>query len=171
MVRMDETNALILQSLQRNARMTMTELAQAVGRSESAVRERVTALELAGLLRGYQAQVDWAQAGLPTLAIVQARCDIKDIQEVARQLAAIPNVTRALLVTGPKPVMAMMRVRDLPHLEALLKQRFADGQLKDMEVQVTMESLVERRAPVLRSADLVDAVGRDDGHPSNGAAR
>src|SRR5438067_16662 len=86
MTRMDETNLRILQLLQKNARMSLTDLAQAVGRSESTVRERVTALELGGFLKGYEARVDWDQAGLPALAIMHARCDMNRIAEVAKQL-------------------------------------------------------------------------------------
>jgi Lrp/AsnC family leucine-responsive transcriptional regulator len=150
MARMDETNLHIIQLLQKNARMSMAELAQAVGRSESTVRERVGSLELKGLLKGYQAQVDWDQAGLPALAVIQARCDMSRVQEVAKQLAAIPNVTRALLLTGSKPILAMLRVRDIEHLQSLLKERFAAGELNDVEIQITLESLVDRRPPSLR---------------------
>ncbi|MFA5945004.1 MAG: Lrp/AsnC family transcriptional regulator [Candidatus Thermoplasmatota archaeon] len=153
MAGMDETNVKILQLLQKNARMTMTDLAQAVGRSESTVRERVESLELKGLLKGYQAQVDWDQAGLPALAVIQARCDMSRIQEVSQQLAAIPNVTRALLLTGPKPILAMLRVRDIQHLQSLLKERFAAGELSDIETQITLESLVDRRPPSLHESN------------------
>lgn len=149
MTRMDETNLRILQLLQRNARMSLTDLAQAVGRSESTVRERVTALELGGFLKGYEARVDWDQAGLPALAVMHARCDMNRIADVAKQLAAIPNVTRALLLTGPKPILVMMRVRDLHHLQSILKARIAPGDLTDIEVQISLESLVDRRPPSL----------------------
>ncbi|MES2155047.1 MAG: Lrp/AsnC family transcriptional regulator [bacterium] len=148
MARMDETNLRILQLLQKNARISLTDLAQAVGRSETTVRERVTALELGGFLRGYEARIDLEQAGLPALAILYARCDLTRSAAVAKQLAAIPNVTRALLITGPKPVLVMMRVRDLNHLQTILKERLSED-LTDIEVQITLESLVERRPPAL----------------------
>lgn len=144
---MDETNLRILELLQKNARMSLTDLAQAVGRAESTVRERMTALELAGFLQGYEARVDWGQAGLPALAIVHARCEISRVAEVARQLAAIPNVTRALLITGSKPILVMLRVRDLDQLQQILKSRIGPGDLTDVEVEIVLESLVDRRPP------------------------
>ncbi|MCA1818520.1 MAG: Lrp/AsnC family transcriptional regulator [Thermoplasmatota archaeon] len=149
MVRIDDTNLKLLQLLQRNGRMTMTELAGAVGRSESTVRERVTALELAGFLQGYQARVDWSAVGLPASAVIRARCDINRIPEVAKQLANIPHVTRAMLLTGPKPVMAILRVRDIQHLHSILRERLANGILSDIEAEVAMESLVETRPPAV----------------------
>jgi Lrp/AsnC family transcriptional regulator, leucine-responsive regulatory protein len=157
MVRIDDTNLKLLQFLQRNGRMTMTELASAVGRSESTVRERVTALELAGFLQGYQARVDWSAVGLPASAVIRARCDINRIQEVAKQLANIPHVTRAMLLTGPKPVMAILRVRDIQHLHSILRERLATGLLTDIEAEVAMESLVETRPPAVGETIVPDA--------------
>jgi len=152
MVRIDDTNLKLLQLLQRNGRMTMTELAGAVSRSESTVRERVTALELAGFLQGYQARVDWAAVGLPASAVIRARCDMNHVQEVAKQLSDIPHVTRAMLLTGPKPVMAILRVRDIQHLHSILRDRLANGMLSDIEAEVAMESLVETRPPTVADA-------------------
>lgn len=158
MVRMDETNLQILQLLQRNGRMSMTDLAHAVGRSESTVRERVMALELGGLLKGYQAQVNWDEAGLPALAIVRARCDLAKLQDLAAHLAAIPNVTRAMLMTGPNPVFVMLRVKDMAHLQQLLKTRFGDQGLEDVQVEIAIQSLVDRRPPSLPGVESVAAI-------------
>jgi Lrp/AsnC family transcriptional regulator, leucine-responsive regulatory protein len=146
----------LLQLLQRNGRMTMTELASAVGRSESTVRERVTALELAGFLQGYQARVDWAAVGLPASAVIRARCDIARLPEVARTLASIPHVTRAMVITGPKPVLAILRVRDLQHLQSILRERLASGLLSDVEAEIAMESLVESRPPAVGDEAAVE---------------
>ncbi len=152
MTRMDETNLQILHLLQRNARASITDIAHAVGRSETTVRERVAALELGGFLTGYEARVDWDQAGLPTLAILHARTDLGRLEAVTKQLAAIPNVTRALLLTGSKPILVMMRVRDLEHLQTILKERISPGDLTDVEIQITLGSLVERRPPTILDA-------------------
>jgi Lrp/AsnC family transcriptional regulator, leucine-responsive regulatory protein len=146
MVKIDDTN---LQLLQRNARLSITDLAAAVGRSESTVRERVAALELGGYLKGYEARVDWAQVGLPASAVIRARCDMSRVQEVAKQLSAIPNVTRALLLTGPKQILAIVRVRDLQHLHQLLRERITSGALSDIETEIALESLVDHRPPLL----------------------
>lgn len=147
MVRMDETNIHILQLLQENGRMTVTDVAKAVGRSESTVRERIASLESAGVLLRYEARVDWSQAGLPAVAVLRARCDLAKIPDVARQLAGIPNVIRALITTGPKPVLVLMRVRDLQQLHSILREHVAPGCLTDIEAEIAMESLVDRRPP------------------------
>lgn len=145
---LDEVNLRILALLQRNARMSLTELAAAVGRSETVVRERVTVLELRGVLRGYEARVDWGMAGLPCVAIVRATCDIGRIGDVAARLAAIPNVTRVLMITGAKPIMATVAVRDLPHLQSLLGGPFSEAGMRDVDVEMMLQSLVDQRPAV-----------------------
>ena len=147
MTRMDETNIRILQLLQSNARMTVADLAKAVGRSESTVRERIGSMEMAGVLLRYEARVDWAQAGLPATAVLRARCDLAKLPEVAKELSAIPNVIRALVMTGNKPILVLMRVRDVQHLHTILRDHVASGALRDVEAEIALESLVERRPP------------------------
>ncbi len=149
MTRMDDTNLQIVHLLQQNARMSLIDLAHATGRSETTIRERVLALERGGFLTGYEARVDWGQVGLPALVILQARCDVIRTDAVAKQLAAIPNVTRALFLTGSKPILIMMRVRDLQHLQTILKTKLKPDDLTDIEVHVVLESLVDRRPPTL----------------------
>lgn len=147
MVRVDEVNLQILKLLQTNGRMSHAELATRVGRSESTVRERVASMELGGLLQGYEAKVDWSKAGLPAHAVIRARCDYDKITEVAKALTALPHCTRALLLTGPKPILAILRVRDLQHLHSILRESIAIASLKDVEADIALESLVDQRPP------------------------
>jgi Lrp/AsnC family transcriptional regulator, leucine-responsive regulatory protein len=148
MVRVDEVNLQILKLLQANGRMSLTDLAQRVGRSESTVRERVTALELSGLLQGYEARVDWSKAGLPAHAVIRAGCDFNKITDVAKALRALPHCTRALVLTGPKPILAILRVRDVQHLHSILRESISAAGLSDVEADIALESLVDQRPPI-----------------------
>lgn len=147
MVRLDEINLGILQLLQANARMTVAEMAQRLGRSESSIRERITALEMDGFLTGYQARVDWARVGLPAVAVIRGSCEMANVSQVAKQLAAMPHVTQALLLTGPRPIMAILSVRDIQHLHSILVENIAVGSLKNVEAEMALETLIEPRPP------------------------
>ncbi len=127
--------------------MSVADLAQAVGRSESTVRERMVGLEREGLLRGYHADVDWSRAGLPASVVVHARCDLSQLPEIGRSLASIPNVTSASLVTGDMPILAHLQVRDMQHLRDIL-QRSLPGLIAP-EAKVVLEPLVQQRAPTV----------------------
>jgi DNA-binding Lrp family transcriptional regulator len=147
MVRLDEMNLRILQLLQQNARMTVAEMSTKLGRSESTVRERINALELDGFLLGYEAKVDWGRAGLPAVAVIRGSCDLAKVTEVARQLNAMPHVTQALLLTGPRSIMAILAVRDIQHLHSLLVEHVALGPLTNVEAELALETLIEQRSP------------------------
>lgn len=149
MVRLDDTNMQLLLLLQKDGRMSLTQLSQAVGRSESTVRERMTLLERDGLLRGYHADVDWSRAGLPASVVVKARCDLSQLQEIGKRLASIPNVTSASLVTGEHPVMAQLQVRDMQHLRDILQRSLPE--LIAPEAQMVIEPLVHQRPPSVPS--------------------
>ena len=147
MARIDEVNLHILRLLQSNGRMSLAELAQTVGRSESSTRERVSSLELDGFVLGYQARIDWARVGLPAHAVIRATCDLARTTELAAKLSAMPHVTGAFLLTGRKPILITMRVRDMAHLHSILREELAQGALKEIEAEVALESIVEQRPP------------------------
>jgi Lrp/AsnC family transcriptional regulator, leucine-responsive regulatory protein len=157
--RIDEVNLQILRLLQANGRMSLAELAQAVGRSESSTRERVSSLEMDGFVLGYQARIDWSRVGLPAHAVIRARCDLARTAELAAKLSRMPHVTGAFLLTGGKPILITMRVRDMAHLHSILREELAQGALQDIEAEVALESIVEQRPPgppvVAAGADLM----------------
>jgi DNA-binding Lrp family transcriptional regulator len=146
---MDDTNLQLLLLLQKDGRMSITQLAEAVGRSESTVRERMQGLERDGLLRGYHADVDWSRAGLPASVVLHARCDLSKLAEIGRSLALVPNVTSASIVTGDMPVLAHLQVRDMQHLREILQRSLPD--LISPEAKMVIESLVHQRAPSVPS--------------------
>jgi Lrp/AsnC family transcriptional regulator, leucine-responsive regulatory protein len=63
----------ILDLLQRDSRLSNQELAERVGMSASACWRRVRALEEAGVIRGYRAEIDPRRAGLAFHAIIHVR--------------------------------------------------------------------------------------------------
>ncbi|EFH85159.1 Lrp/AsnC family transcriptional regulator [Ktedonobacter racemifer] len=68
---LDETNWQLIEALQQNARLSYSELGQRVGLTAPAVAERMRKMEEQGIIRGYRAEVDLAQLGLPIVALVR----------------------------------------------------------------------------------------------------
>ena len=67
---MDKIDKKILAELQADGRLSVTELAHKVGLSLSPCHRRVKALEDAGIMKGYRAQLDISQLGLNFSTIV-----------------------------------------------------------------------------------------------------
>lgn len=70
---MDAIDREIVRLLHANGRLNQERLARLVNLSRPAVHERVKRLEGRGIIRGYQALVDWAAVGLPIIAFVWVR--------------------------------------------------------------------------------------------------
>lgn len=66
----DEKDNQIVNLLRRNARMTYSEIGEAVGLSRTAVKTRISALEKSGIIKGYQAVIDPLEsAGMMTFVV------------------------------------------------------------------------------------------------------
>ena len=72
---LDKFDIAILTQLQQDARLTNAELAQRVGLSAAPCWRRVRALEQAGFIRGYRAEIDRHKIGLGVLAFVRLDAD------------------------------------------------------------------------------------------------
>lgn len=102
-VKLDRIDRKILHDLQENGRMTNVELAERAGISAPPCLRRVRALEEAGVIKGYHADIDphtlgygitvFAQVGLDN----QAETDLQKFEELVKQW---PLVRECYLVSG-----------------------------------------------------------------------
>lgn len=67
---MDETDRKILAEVQRSGRISVSDLAQKVGLSDSPCHRRLKALEKAGVIMGYRAEISAEAVGLDFSALV-----------------------------------------------------------------------------------------------------
>jgi Lrp/AsnC family leucine-responsive transcriptional regulator len=65
---LDSTDWAILKELQKDGRLTITELSRRISLGSSATAERVRRLEQTDVIVGYHAKVDLSKVGLPVLA-------------------------------------------------------------------------------------------------------
>ena len=158
-IRMDRISVHLLHVLSQQGRISARKLADNVGLSESAVRERVGSLERQGVVMGYEARVDWALAGLPLLVLIEGYCPAGIVGDIARQLRQIPNVVQAMVTTGAPNVLAVARARDTQDVRDL-SCLLAATSLVDVAVSITLEPLVARRQPRLASEALQTAHAR-----------
>lgn len=150
---LDRTSLRMLELLQQSGRMTITDLAAAVNRAESTVRERMVSLERHGVIRGFHADVDMRKVGYTTHAFLQADCKLGSVSELAKRLESVPNITRATLTTGPKPLIMEVWAQNLTQLEQILEKRVAPLELERIESRLVVQQLVEGRTPLSGQAE------------------
>ena len=117
---LDRIDRLILETLQRDARITNAALAEKVSLSESACLRRVRALETSGLISGYGARIDQVKAGLPVnvfVSITLDRQDQTDLQAFEQAVRRIPEVMECYLMTGDFDYLLRVVVADTADFE------------------------------------------------------
>ncbi len=125
---LDEKGKRLLRALQENARASYSNLAKKVGLSVPSVVERIRKFEDAGVITGYHAQVNLSTLGLPIKAVVRFQGTGTQMNEVAKVVQTMPEVTEAYRMTGDTCFMAIVHVPSVNHLEQLLDTMSRYGQ-------------------------------------------
>lgn len=122
----DKTDRLLVQALQRDARLTSGELAQLANLSQSPTWRRVRRLEEAGLILGYHAALDRRALGYGVLAFVLVGIDRQNESSSAafeQAVLDIPEVVMVHAISGPEDFMLVVVARDLDHYSEVLQKR------------------------------------------------
>jgi DNA-binding Lrp family transcriptional regulator len=100
---LDKFDVAILAELQADARLTNAELAQRVGLSAAPCWRRVRALEEAGYIKGYRAEIDRHRIGLGVLAFVRLDADKNTgerTREMEEAIKKIPEIVSCHYISG-----------------------------------------------------------------------
>jgi DNA-binding Lrp family transcriptional regulator len=149
---MDAVDCELLAHLQREGRLTVTELAERVHLSVSRCQRRVRELERAGVLRGYRADVDPEKVGLGFTAIVFVTMDQGDratIAEFERRVHEITEVVTAQRLFGDPDYLLRVAAPDLKAYQRLYDDKLATlPGVQRLISTLVMKELVERGLPI-----------------------
>jgi Lrp/AsnC family leucine-responsive transcriptional regulator len=113
----------ILSLLCRSGRMSFTDLSRETGLSVSATHQRVRRLERRGVISGYSAVIDPADAGLPLTAFVSIKpFDPAAPDDTAERLAHLAAIEACHSVAGDENYILKVRVASPADLENLLQE-------------------------------------------------
>ncbi|WDM60896.1 Lrp/AsnC family transcriptional regulator [Pseudomonas sp. NEEL19] len=145
----DAIDQLLINALMEDSRRSLKALAQVSGLSAPSVGERLRRLEERGVLRGYTVNVDPRAFGYQLQAIVRIRPLPGQLQEVERQIIAIPEFTECDKVTGEDCFIARLHVRSMEQLDTLLDRI---NVLAETNTAIIKKSPVKRRLPPMAPA-------------------
>lgn len=121
--RLDRIDRKILDLLQRQGRMSMTELAEQVGLSTSPCTERVRRLEREGVITGYHARLSPQSLGKTLLVFVELKLSAKSgevFEKVRKELLHVPDVLECHLVSGSFDYLLKARLSGMGEYRRLL---------------------------------------------------
>jgi Lrp/AsnC family leucine-responsive transcriptional regulator len=152
--RIDETDARILEILQRDGRESYAEVGQAVGMSGPSVHERVKKLETRGVIRGYSALVDPTLLGYGVLAFIFIKQVPGTIAtDMTGDFVSIDEIEECHHLAGEADYLLKVRATDTRHLEHVLHAIQQVAHVFTTETQVVFSSAFERR-PLRMARDV-----------------
>lgn len=121
-VNLDDVDWAIINQLQQEARISLSELGRRVNLSSSATTERVRQLEAQGIIAGYRAVVDLGKVGYPVLAIVRLKYPGNRHQPLRELLAERREILECVRTTGDDCYTLKMAATSMEHLETLVDE-------------------------------------------------
>jgi Lrp/AsnC family leucine-responsive transcriptional regulator len=121
-VNLDDVDWAIIDQLQQEARISISELGRRVSLSASATTERVRRLEALGVITGYRAVVDLTKVGYQVLAVVRLKYPGNRHQPLHRLLAERREILECLRTTGDDCYTLKVAATSMAHLETLMDE-------------------------------------------------
>jgi Lrp/AsnC family leucine-responsive transcriptional regulator len=121
---LDDIDRRIIAALKSDGRATNQRIARSLRISPATVGARIRRLENMNAMR-VVAVADFAALGYKVLLAIGIEVQGRPAQQVAQELAALPEVFAAHLVTGTRAVEILVALHDLDELEGFLLRDLA----------------------------------------------
>ena len=145
-MKIDAADLKIIESLIKDARMSLKDLAAQAGLSSPGVSERIRRLQERGIIRGYTADIDPKALGYSLQAIVRIRPLPGKLHIVQQLIEDIPEFCECDKVTGDDCFIARLAVPSIDLLDGIL-DRIADK--AETSTSIVKSQPIRRRPPPL----------------------
>lgn len=119
---MDAIDRQILEILQQDGKVSISELGRMIGLSTTATKERVKKLEAEGYIERYTAVLNAEKMGYGLTAFITIPVGEIDIIEMGERLIAMPQVQECHKVTGGACFLIKVKALDARDLEKTIDQ-------------------------------------------------
>lgn len=138
---LDDINIQLLNELQHDPRLTMTELGRRIGMSSPAVSERVRRMEEAGVISGYRLDINPIALGLPVTVYIRVRPHSGRLQKIGELAQEIPEVVECHRITGDDCFILKAYIPAIDQLDHILDCLLVYGTTTTSIVQSSPVSL------------------------------
>ncbi len=128
MAELDRIDHSIIRELQKNSRITVTELASRVGLSKTPCQVRMRRLEEQGYITGYTALVNQTKLGLSHIAFAQVTLHDTSSQSLAafnKAVKQISAVEQCHMIAGNFDYLLKVRTRDMAEYRQVLGEQIS----------------------------------------------
>lgn len=128
-MKIDELDQEIMRILQKNARITIKEIAEQVGMSSTPVFERIKKLEKNGFIDKYVALLNEAKLGYKMVAFVQISLNLHNLDEVnafVERVTVFPEVMECYHTTGESDFLLKILVSDMDRFNDFILHKLSE---------------------------------------------
>ena len=149
MNRFDATDRQLLHLLREDGRASHAKLAKDVGLSAPAVGERIRKLEQAGVILGYEANLDPSELDLPICAFVAlAPSPGTNVADLVERLETLKNVEELHSTAGTYSYMIKVRAQGPTDLDGFLDRLMMMPGIERTETTMVLRTHMERPVPL-----------------------
>ncbi|MCU9836658.1 Lrp/AsnC family transcriptional regulator [Ruegeria sp. WL0004] len=147
---MDQIDHRIVRALQKDGRMTVTELADKVGLSPTPCARRLDRLQRDGVITGYSATVDPAKLGLSVSIFVSVELEKQDraaVDAFEKAILRCDEVMECYLMTGSRDILLRVVAADLAAFDRFLENRLMKiPGIRNLRSNFALRTMVRRDA-------------------------
>jgi Lrp/AsnC family leucine-responsive transcriptional regulator len=145
MTALDDLDLKILAILQDNGRISMVDLGNRVGLSETPCARRVKRLETAGIIKRYVALLDSEKIGAGVKALVQVRLlrqTPEAVEEFERAIRKLSEVIECDLIAGDFDYVLHVRLKDVTALKDFIRDKLITiASVSETRSMITLEPI------------------------------
>ncbi len=120
---LDDIDRTIIEMLQHDGRMSYSEIAKKVDKTEVTIRRRVRRLQNEKIIQRFTVVLDPLKMGKQIGAIVKVKAQMKQASKIAEEVKKYEEVTEAYFLDGACGVMLKVSVDNLAELKSFLENR------------------------------------------------
>ncbi|MGQ4872252.1 MAG: Lrp/AsnC family transcriptional regulator [Candidatus Thorarchaeota archaeon] len=120
---LDDTDRKIISLLQEDGRMSYSDIAEVVGKTEVTVRRRVRRLLREGIIKRFTVVLDPMKMGRRICAVIRVKAMMKQATLIAEKVRNYEEVDEAYFLDGACGLMLKVTVNDLGELRDFLEKR------------------------------------------------
>ncbi|NLE43199.1 MAG: Lrp/AsnC family transcriptional regulator [Chloroflexi bacterium] len=159
MYKFDDLDRAILHELERDARISFSELSRRLDTPHTTIRDRVRKMEKGGVIQGYRAIINPEQLGLNIKAIAHiTRDQTVSLADITSEPRRLPEITRIQVLTGEVDELITFYARNVEHLKEIIYDEF--GAIPGV-VKMSTSIVLEEREFCLVGHDEEEDVGVD----------
>lgn len=141
---MDKFDLAIIDQLRKNARVSISAIAEEVALSRSSVSERIKKLEKNNVIRGYQVLLTESQKeGVSAYFEIQHQC--AKCSEIIPHFRQIPEVVTCHGISGDMDLLVFIKADSMRRIHKIREQLDGMGEIIKIKTHVVMSEWLDNR--------------------------